>query len=46
MEEELSRLESLQELEQRHGRELVARLRAREAELVELHARMGALLQG
>ncbi|HET9449711.1 MAG TPA: hypothetical protein VFO83_02460 [Aggregicoccus sp.] len=46
VEEELARLESLQELEQRHGPELISRLLAREAELVDLHARLGALLQG
>ncbi len=44
VEEELARLESLQELEQRHGAEVVARLLGREAEIVELHTRLGALL--
>ena len=44
VEEELARLESLQELEQRHGADVVARLLAREAELVGLHTRLGALL--
>jgi hypothetical protein len=46
VEEELARLESLQELEQRHGTELVQRLLAREGEILPLHTRMGALLQG
>jgi hypothetical protein len=46
VEEELARLESLQELEQRYGSELVSRLLAREAELVDLHTRLGGLLQG
>ncbi|MBF5040890.1 hypothetical protein FGE12_00695 [Aggregicoccus sp. 17bor-14] len=46
VEEELARLESLQELEQRYGPEQVALLLAHEPQILALHTRMGQVLQG
>jgi hypothetical protein len=46
VEEELARLESTQELEWRHGSELISLLRSREAEILDLHTRLGQLHQG
>ena len=46
VEDELARLESLQELEQRYGPEQLALLLAHEPAILALHTRMGQVLQG